>query len=125
MTRIYSKVAATRNPNASATSLRASLGKFDCPDALCRDGWIRSDNAFDDETMWPLPASALPGGRVLRHSDSPRTAFILQRDPDGSWHLDRRNETAGAVRPVSAAQPCVHEAAPQNNPGTWFIIEFG
>lgn len=126
MKRINFKAAGTSNPAASYTQLRGALKKFTTPTARCPDRWIRSNDAPDDDNRLPFAANAVPTERRNVNAHRAANEFILQKEPDGHWHLDRWNDNAaGAPRPASAVAPQVGESLAKNASGVCFIIEIG
>ncbi|MBC7453581.1 MAG: hypothetical protein H7335_07725 [Massilia sp.] len=126
MKRINFKATGTSNPAASYTQLRGALNKLDTASARCPDEWIRSDDAPDDGTSLPFATNAAPTERRNVNTHRAANEFILQKEPDGHWHLDRWNDdAAGAPRPESAFAPQADESLPNNASGVCFIIEIG
>lgn len=124
MTHIYSKATDPSNSASSGTHLHGTLETCDTPATRRSDGWIRNDETPGDETPWSFAANATVTER--RHVNAQRTGneFILQKDPDGHWHLDRWNaDAAGAPRSESAPARQTDESSPKNASGVCFIIE--
>ena len=126
MTRINFKVTSKHNPASSYPQLRGALKKFTTPTARSPDRWIRSNDVPDDNKSVPFAANAAPTERRNVNAHRAANEFILQKEPDGHWHLDRWNDNAaGALRPKSAAAPQAGESLPNNASGVCFIIEIG
>ena len=126
MTRINFKAAGTSNLAASYTQLCGALKKLDTRPARCPDEWIRSDDAPDNDNRLPFAANAAPTERRNVNAHRAANEFILQKEPDGHWHLDRWNDNAaGAPRPQFAPAPEAAESLPNNASGVCFIIEIG
>lgn len=123
MTRIHAKVTGATDPTSPPTYQCGALDQFDTPDDQCPEGWICSDDLLDDDTLWPLTAHVTLTEQRDANAHQTRKAFILQKDPDGCWQLDRWSEnTAGAIRPDRGSKQ-TGDASPRQDCGISFIVE--
>lgn len=126
MTRIYFKATGSSSSASSYPHLHGTLETCDTPTTRRSEGWIRSGEVPGDETLRPFAANATVTERRQVHAQRTGNEFILQKDPDGRWYLDRWNDNAaGAPRPEPALARQTDEPRLKNASGACFIIEIG
>lgn len=126
MTFNYSRVAQPHDQCAAGSRQFGALGKFLSPGMPHTGRWIKSE-ADRDRVFWANIARVSPiGPRGADGAAVKADAYILQKDPDGSWFLDQwKQDSAGDARPL-VSLPSNHDGAwrqPSENADTYFIIE--
>ena len=127
MTFHYSRVANPMDQGKAGSRQFGSLGQFLAPGMPHTGRWIKSDDANRDRIFWANIARVTPiEPDSFDASDKNQESYILQKDPDGCWFLDRwKNNSAGNVRPL-ATQMEKRDASwrtTSHNADTYFIIE--